>query len=116
MFRFCLKADVDETQQSARGNVISKEMSEDQKLMRASAGGDVKAFQKLYEKFKGPLMSYIGTIVRGQAVVEDLTQEVFLRAYRSRENYTASAKFSTWLWTIARNCAFDYLRAAKHKE
>ena len=57
-------------------------------------------------------MSYVHTLVRVKSVSEEVTQEVFLRVYRARGRYTQEAKFTTWLWTIARNLAIDHLAAA----
>jgi len=55
-------------------------------------------------------MSYLYHMTGSRAVAEEIAQEVFLRVFRYRERYTVSAKFTTWLWTIARNAALDHLR------
>ena len=55
-------------------------------------------------------MSYVFNQIRDRSQAEDLTQEVFLKVYRNRINYEPKAKFSTWLWTIARNTCIDYFR------
>ena len=49
------------------------------------------------------------------AMAEELAQEVFLRVYRSRESYTAEAKFTTWLYRIATNLAVNHARDTKHE-
>lgn len=76
--------------------------------------GDVASFSKLYDKYKSPILSFIRQLVGQRSLAEELMQEVFLKAYRSRESYAPEAKFTTWLWTIARNTALDELR--KHRE
>jgi RNA polymerase sigma-70 factor, ECF subfamily len=48
-------------------------------------------------------------------VAEDLAQEVFLRVYRSRQKYEASAKFTTWLYRIASNLAVNHARDTRHQ-
>ncbi len=48
-------------------------------------------------------------------MAEDLAQEVFLRVYRSRESYEASAKFTTWLYRIATNLAVNHARDTRHE-
>lgn len=58
-------------------------------------------------------MSYALSLVGSRSVAEEVMQETFLRVYRTRENYAPEAKFTTWLWTIARNCSLDYLRKKK---
>jgi RNA polymerase sigma-70 factor (ECF subfamily) len=83
---------------------------EDHRLMLKVAQGDDAAFQRLYDRYKGAIRSYVHSLVKIPAVADEIAQEVFLRVYRSRDRYTADAKFSTWLWTIARNLSFDFLR------
>src|SRR5258708_13216239 len=51
---------------------------------------------------------------RNTATAEELAQEVFLRVYRSRENYEPSAKFTTWLYRIATNLAVNHARDTRH--
>jgi RNA polymerase sigma-70 factor, ECF subfamily len=84
----------------------------DRRLMADASRGDRDAFRQLYEKFKRPVLSYVYYLVGDRAAAEELAQEVFLKAYRARAGYEPRAKFSTWLWTIARNTAFDHLRSA----
>lgn len=74
------------------------------------ARGDTDAFRKLYDRYKRPIMSYAFYMVKSQSVAEEVTQETFLKVYRARESYTREAKFTTWLWAIARNVAIDHLR------
>lgn len=74
--------------------------------------GDTAAFQALYERYKGPLMSFAYSFFEERHRAEDVVQDVFLRAYRARESWEPTAKVSTWLWTIARNTAIDSLRKA----
>jgi RNA polymerase sigma-70 factor (ECF subfamily) len=54
-------------------------------------------------------------MARNSAAAEDLAQEVFLRVYRSRESYEASAKFTTWLYRIATNLAVNHARDTRHE-
>jgi RNA polymerase sigma-70 factor (ECF subfamily) len=54
-------------------------------------------------------------MARNTAVAEDLAQEVFLRVYRSRATYEASAKFTTWLYRIATNLAVNHARDTRHE-
>jgi RNA polymerase sigma-70 factor (ECF subfamily) len=85
-------------------------------LMLKVRAGDVHAFQELYERFKGPLMSYVHSFIQDPPIAEDLVQEVFLRVYRNRASYEPQAQVSTWLWTIARNACIDQLRKASNRE
>jgi RNA polymerase sigma-70 factor (ECF subfamily) len=55
-------------------------------------------------------------MVRDSSTAEDLAQEVFLRVYRARKQYTPSAKFTTWLFRIATNVALNSVRGTRHRK
>jgi len=61
------------------------------------------------------MLSFMYRMAHNSAAAEDLAQEVFLRVYRSREKYEASAKFSTWLYRIASNLAVNHARDTRHQ-
>jgi RNA polymerase sigma-70 factor (ECF subfamily) len=77
--------------------------------------GDQSAFEYLVQKYRRPIVSFMYRMARNAAVAEDLAQEVFLRVYRSRETYEASAKFTTWLYRIATNLAVNHARDTRHE-
>lgn len=81
--------------------------------MNEVAGGDTAAFRQLFERYQVPIYSYLFSLTRNGSIAEDLTQETFLRVFRNRQSYTREARFTTWLWTIARNAAIDHLRKRK---
>jgi len=64
----------------------------------------------LLDRHRTPVIHYLFRMVQNQAIAEELAQEVFLRVYRSRQKYEPSAKFTTWLFRIATNLAFNWLR------
>ena len=78
-------------------------------MLRVKAG-DESAFNYLVQKYRRPLVSFMYRMARNTAAAEDLAQEVFLRVYRSRQSYEASAKFTTWLYRIATNLAVNHAR------
>jgi RNA polymerase sigma-70 factor (ECF subfamily) len=82
----------------------------DQELMLRVRKGERRAFEELFARFKGPIMSYIYRFISDRDRAEDICQEVFLRVWRARESYEPRAKVSTWLWTLAHNVAIDELR------
>ena len=82
----------------------------DAEVMLRVKAGDQSAFDYLVQKYRRPLVSFMYRMARNAAAAEDLAQEVFLRVYRSRESYEASAKFTTWLYRIATNLAVNYAR------
>src|SRR6266566_1968719 len=83
-------------------------------MLRAKAG-DQSAFDYLVQKYRRPLVSFMYRMARNAAAAEDLAQEVFLRVYRSRASYEASAKFTTWLYRIATNLAVNHARDTRHE-
>lgn len=91
------------------------EMLSDAEVMLRVASGDDPAFDYLVEKYRRPIVSFMYRMTHNQAVSEELAQEVFLRVYRSRQSYEASAKFTTWLYRIATNLAVNHARDTKHE-
>jgi RNA polymerase sigma-70 factor (ECF subfamily) len=83
-------------------------------MLRVKAG-DQSAFEYLVQKYRRPIVSFMYRMARNAAAAEDLAQEVFLRVYRSRETYEASAKFTTWLYRIATNLAVNHARDTRHE-
>ncbi len=88
---------------------------DDAEVMLRVKTGDDGAFQYLIEKYRRPMISFMYRMVHNPAIAEELAQEVFLRVYRSRESYAASAKFTTWLYRIATNLAVNHARDNKHE-
>ena len=72
--------------------------------------GDREAYEKIYRKFKKPILNYVSARSRDQHQAEELTQDIFLKAYRFRKSFDPRYAFSTWLWTIARNTLADSFR------
>ena len=87
----------------------------DADIMLRVKTGDQSAFEYLVQKYRRPMVSFMYRMARNAAVAEDLAQEVFLRVYRSRETYEASAKFTTWLYRIATNLAVNHARDTRHE-
>ena len=87
----------------------------DVQLMLDVKAGDDSSFDFLLQKYRSPLVNFLNRMVRDQAMAEDLAQEVFLRVYRARKQYTPSAKFTTWLFRIATNLALNSVRDNRHE-
>ena len=87
----------------------------DAALMLRAKRGDRAAFAELVEKYKQPVMNFVFRSLRDEIEAEDLAQNVFLQAWKSRSRYQQTAKFSTWLFTIARNlCLNEIRRRSRH--
>jgi len=84
-------------------------------LMLRVKRGDRAAFAELVEKYKQPVMNLVYRSLHDEAEAEDLAQNVFLQVYKSAKRYESRAKFSTWLFTIARNlCLNEIRRRSRH--
>jgi RNA polymerase sigma-70 factor (ECF subfamily) len=82
----------------------------DEELMRRTQEGDKQAFSILYERYSQSVLSYLYRMLGSVEDVESIGQEVFLRAFRFAPTYRYPQKFSTWLFTIARNLAINNSR------
>src|SRR5215210_7672642 len=77
--------------------------------------GDMHAFEELVEKYKQPIINLIYRTLPDATEAEDLAQNVFVQVFKSAQRYRVSAKFSTWLYTIARNlCLNEIRRRSRH--
>jgi RNA polymerase sigma-70 factor, ECF subfamily len=88
----------------------------DEVLMLAYQRGDVRAFEILLTRHRRPVFNFILRYVGLRETAEDLLQETFLRVIKGAETYQRQAKFTTWLYTIARNLCVDQSRRAKHRK
>jgi len=79
-------------------------------LMLRVQRGDLRAFEELVEKYKQAVVNLIARMLGDPVEAEDLGQNVFIQVHRSAGRYRVSAKFSTWLFTIARNLCLNELR------
>src|ERR671911_1583671 len=80
-------------------------------LVTRACQGDSDAFRLIFERYSRPVISFIYDMVNDRALAEELTQETFVRAFRSIRTMRAETKLSTWLFGIARNVARESLRA-----
>lgn len=82
----------------------------DSRWVRQALEGSEEAFGRLLENYQRPVFSIIVRMVRDSALAEDLTQETFVKAFRSLSSFDQQRKFSSWLFTIAHNTTIDHLR------
>lgn len=78
--------------------------------VQATLRGDREAFRAIVAKYHPMVYDLCRRTLRQTQEAEDLTQEVFLRAFRKLAMYQLSYKFSTWLYTLALNLLRNYLR------
>jgi RNA polymerase sigma-70 factor (ECF subfamily) len=88
----------------------------DAELMLRVKGGEVRAFEELVGKYQQPIVNLMYRMVRDLDEAEDLAQNVFIRVFQSAHRYEVSAKFSTWIFTIARRlCLNEIRRRGRHQ-
>ena len=88
----------------------------DEALMLKYAKGNIDAFEQLLERHRRPLFGYLCRILKNRELAEDTFQEVFVKVMKARAQYKKTAKFSTWLYRIARNAAVDALRRESYRK
>jgi len=82
----------------------------DAALMLRVQRGDRGAFTELVEKYQKPIYNFILRTLRDETEAEDLAQNTFVQVWKSAQRYRASARFTTWLFTIARNLSLNEIR------
>jgi RNA polymerase sigma-70 factor (ECF subfamily) len=86
------------------GLMAARQDPDAQRMVRVREGS-AAAFDQLMTRYQMPVRSYLARRLNDRESAEDLTQEVFLRVFRSRRSYEPRSKFSTWLFTIVNNVA-----------
>lgn len=83
--------------------------------MERYRSGDAAAFRTLLDRYGDPLFGFIYRHVGNRAQAEDIVQDVFLRVVKHAERWERRSKFSTWIYTIARNACVDAARRKVHR-
>jgi RNA polymerase sigma-70 factor, ECF subfamily len=87
----------------------------EQTLIKKAKKGDENAFGSLYETYLSAIYRFIFLKVGNKADAEDITHQVFLRAWKTMPRYKDKGfPFSSWLYKIARNAVIDHYRTTKH--
>jgi RNA polymerase sigma-70 factor (ECF subfamily) len=86
----------------------------DTQLMLRAQKNDDDSFGMLVDRHRNTLVMHLSRLVQNPAVAEELAQDVFLRIHRSRDKWEPSAKFSTWLFRISTNVAYNHFRDEKY--
>lgn len=85
----------------------------DEALMARFAGGDVVAFETLYHRHELKVWRYLFRSVNNQAAADDLLQDVWLAVSQAARRYQPTARFTTWLFTLAHNRLVDAHRRSR---
>ncbi len=88
-------------------------MDSDQKLIANYLAGDEKLLEILIHRYLKPIYSFVYRYVGNEQEAEDITQEVFVKAWRNLKKFDRNKSFKTWIFTIAKNTSIDWLRKKK---
>jgi len=87
----------------------------DNSLVSEFISGNDEAFSQLVTRYKDSITNYLNMMVGDYDIAVDLSQETFLRVYRSIDRYSNIYQFSTWIYRIATNLAIDEIRYRKRR-
>jgi len=88
----------------------------DIRLMEKVRAGDMDAFRELVELHQQRVIGTVARMIGDPNDAEDLSQQIFVRVWKSAPRWEPTAKFTTWLYTILRNLVFNECRRrARHK-
>lgn len=86
---------------------------DDKKLLEDFSCGDEAAMGAVVKKYLKPIFNFLFRLAGEREAAEDLTQETFVKAWKNLRKFDTSKSFKTWLFTIAKNTAFDWLKKKK---
>jgi RNA polymerase sigma-70 factor (ECF subfamily) len=88
----------------------------EQEWIERARSGDLRAFDQLVRRYQTSIYALVRRMIREDAVAEELTQDVFLKAYQGLARFREEAAFSTWLYRIAVNHVRDYVASRKARD
>ena len=88
----------------------------DAQLLNRFRNGDNSAFDRIVDRYRKPLFTYLIRFVGVHQVAEDIFQDTFLKVLRGLYNYREQSRFSNWLFGIAHHLAIDFLRREKRHQ
>ncbi len=97
------------------GRAAARSDATDEMLMVRYQRGDREAFAELVRRYQRAVYNFVMRQLRHPGTAEDVTQEVFVRVVQNAAEFKHEARFTTWLYTIARNLCIDHLRKLSHR-
>ncbi|HRZ95490.1 MAG TPA: RNA polymerase sigma factor [Candidatus Moranbacteria bacterium] len=85
----------------------------DNDLIENFLAGDDSAFSELVKKYLKPVYNFLYHFVTDREALDDITQETFIKAWKNIGKFDQEKKFKTWIFTIAKNTAYDWLKKKK---
>lgn len=87
--------------------------NDDNQLIKSFLSGNEKIFEKILEKYLKPVYNFLRTFVNDSDALDDLTQVTFIKAWKNLKSFDTEKNFKTWLFTIAKNTAYDFFKKKK---
>ena len=87
----------------------SPDQSDEALFVRYREQGDLEAFARLYDRYATPVYRFLVRLLRDSAAAEDVTQHAFLRVHEGRHSFDERRSFRTWIFTIARRLAANWM-------
>lgn len=115
MLRDALRLNLQVSAQSSKSQAVT-ERDADETLVAKAREGDYRAFELLFERHRALVYRFVYQMSRRRDEAEDVTQEVFVRAYQNLHRYRDEAKFTTWLLRIATNLGTDRARMSTRRQ
>ena len=88
---------------------------QDRELVERAQDGDATAFRELVDRHAGNVFRLAARVTGNRETAEDVVQETFFKAHRRLRGFDNRARFGTWLYRIAMNCAIDQLRRERRR-
>jgi RNA polymerase sigma-70 factor (ECF subfamily) len=91
-------------------NIRLASLNDEELMDKVKSNADETCYRILYENHKSSLYSFIKSLVKKEQLAEEIIHEAFYKVWNKANTYKSGARFKSWLWVIARNTAYDYLR------
>lgn len=92
---------------------MNQNLDGDWSLIEKFEGGDVTAFQEIFNRHKSRIVNLSYRFVQSREAAEDIAQDVFIKIYEKRPKFDPKAKFTTWLYRVTVNTSLDFIRKNK---
>lgn len=92
--------------------IIAMEL-DDKQFVKNHLSGDGAAFSELVKRYLKPVYNFLYQLTRDSSILDDLTQISFIKAWQNIKKFDRNKNFKTWLFTIAKNTAYDYFKKKK---
>jgi RNA polymerase sigma-70 factor, ECF subfamily len=87
--------------------------NQNEQILKSALNGDINAFQQLFSGFQNQLKSYLYRLLTSRSDTEDLLHDTFIKSFDSLSTFKGRSSLKTWVFQIATNLAYNYLKSRK---